>query len=63
MRVFCTAFLQLQFGFVLIFLQKYWQKAACKMLLKLTTERLQRCLPLRHGALQCHGRRFFFIHI
>ncbi len=36
--VFCEAFLQLQFGFVVFWRKNNGKKAACKMLMKLTTE-------------------------
>jgi len=36
-KVLCTAFLQLQFGFVIFWQKNIGAKAACKLLMKLTT--------------------------
>jgi hypothetical protein len=43
-KVFCTAFLKLQFGFVIFWYKNIGAKAACKMLMKLTTGVIQRGL-------------------
>jgi len=40
MKVLCAAFLLLQFGFVIFWQKNSGKKAACKMLMKLTTGRL-----------------------
>ncbi len=36
-KVLCAAFLQLQFGFIIFWQKNIGAKAACKMLMKLTT--------------------------
>jgi len=36
MKVFCEAFIYLQFGFVILWQKNISAKAACKMLVKLT---------------------------
>ncbi len=37
LKVFCAAFLKLQFGFVIFWQNNFGARAACKMLMKLTT--------------------------
>jgi len=61
MKVFCAAFMCLQFGFVIFWRKDFGAKAAHKMLVKLTPGLL--ALPLQHTTLFPNVQKYFLFLI